>query len=222
MPAELLIVFVKRPRPGEVKTRLAQGLGAADAAAVYRAMADQVLRETAPPAGAYGRLVRFAPADSQIEIERWLPAEERAPQAEGDLGQRMAHALASAFAEGASRAVLIGTDAPALNRGHVEQAFLALRDHDLAIGPAHDGGYYLIGLKSAQPELFQGIAWSSPSVYTATMARGRARGLRTFALPELRDVDTLADLRCEWKRLAPLFEGREALRKRLESAVQRR
>lgn len=219
MPAELLIVFVKRPRPGEVKTRLAQNVGADDASAVYRAMAEHVLRETAArAAGEYGRLVRFTPASAREEIERWLPSEPCAPQAGDDLGERMAHAFAQAFADGTRRVVLIGTDTPALERGHVLQAFQALRTHDLVIGPARDGGYYLVGLAAPRPELFRGIAWSTPSVCAATLARAAAHGLRTHALPELCDVDTLADLRHEWKRLAPLLEGREALCRRVESA----
>jgi uncharacterized protein len=219
LPPERLIVFVKRARPGEVKTRLAAGLGAEDAAALYRAMAEHVLRETAPGAGGYGRLVRFAPADAGDEIARWLPADECSPQGEGDLGARMAHAFASAFAEGATRVVLIGTDAPALERAHVEQAFAALADHDVVIGPACDGGYYLVGLAASRPALFDGVAWSTPAVHAQTVERAQALGLRRFTLPELRDVDTLADLRHEWKRLAPLLRGREALRQRLERAL---
>lgn len=216
MPAERLIVFVKRPRPGEVKTRLAREIGDDDAAALYRVMAEHVLRATAPTGGAWARMVRYAPADAAADVARWLPAETRLPQASGDLGHRMAQALAGALAEGAARAVLIGTDAPALDRRHVEQAFAALRDHELVLGPACDGGYYLVGLRAPCAELFEGIAWSTPTVRADTLARAQALGLRHVLLPELRDVDTLADVRAEWPRLAPLLEGHEALRDRLE------
>jgi rSAM/selenodomain-associated transferase 1 len=218
LPAERLIVFAKRPRPGEVKTRLAREIGALDAAVLYQAMAEHVLRATAPAGHGYARLVRYAPADAGDDIARWLPDEQRAPQGPGDLGRRMAHAFACAFAGGARRVVLIGTDAPALGREHVEQAFEALRDHDLAIGPACDGGYYLVGLAAPRPQLFEGIAWSTATVCADTMERARTLGLRHRLLPELRDVDTLADVRLEWPRLASLLEGREALRARLEPA----
>jgi rSAM/selenodomain-associated transferase 1 len=218
LSADRLIVFVKRPRPGEVKTRLARDIGAPDAAWLYQAMAEHVLRETAAPPEAYERLVLFAPPEAEADIARWLPAEARAPQAAGDLGRRMADAFASAFADGARRVVLIGTDAPGLDRDLVEQAFAALHDHDVAMGPACDGGYYLIGLAAPHAGLFEGIAWSTATVCAATLERARALGLRHRLLPELRDVDTLADVRREWKRLAPLLEGREALRERLEPA----
>jgi rSAM/selenodomain-associated transferase 1 len=215
LPAERLIVFVKRPRPGEVKTRLASEIGAADAAVLYQAMAEHVLRATAPRDGGYERVVEYSPADAGDDIQRWLPAERCAPQAAGDLGRRMAQAFASAFAEGMPRVVLIGTDAPALAREHVEQAFDALRDADLVLGPAPDGGYCLVGLAALRPELFEGIAWSTPTVCAATLERARAAGLRHRLLSPLRDVDTLADVRAEWTRLAPLLEGREALAERL-------
>jgi rSAM/selenodomain-associated transferase 1 len=216
MPDERLIVFVKRPQPGEVKTRLAREIGDDDAAALYRALAEQVLRATAPAGRAYGRVVCYAPADAGDDIARWLPGEERAPQAAGDLGRRMDDALARAFAEGAPRAVLIGTDAPGLSREHVEQAFDALRVHDLVLGPACDGGYYLVGLTAPRPALFEGIAWSTPAVLAQTLSKAAALGLRHHLLPRLRDVDTLADVRDEWTRLAPLLRGCEALRERIE------
>ena len=218
MPVERLIVFVKRPRAGEVKTRLGREIGAEDAAALYRVMAEGVLRATSAPDAAHDRVVLYAPAEADGEIGRWLPHERRAPQADGDLGHRMAHAFARAFAEGATRAVLIGTDAPGLGRVHVERAFEALREVDLALGPAHDGGYYLIGLTAPRPDLFAGIAWSTATVRADTLQRARALGLRHRLLPELRDVDTLADVRAEWQRLAPLLEGREALARRLGGA----
>jgi len=219
LPGERLILFVKHPRPGDVKTRLAQDLGVDDAASLYQAMAEHVVRETTPAAGGYERLVRFAPAEAEDAIARWLPTVARGPQAAGDLGVRMADAFARAFGEGAGRVVLVGTDAPGLDRVLVGQAFGALRDHDVVIGPACDGGYYLIGLAAPCEGVFEGVAWSTPAVFAQTVARARALALRTFTLPELRDVDTLDDVRREWKRLAPLLEGREALRQRLERAL---
>lgn len=217
MPAERLIVFVKRPRAGEVKTRLAGQVGAEEAAVLYRSMAEHVLRATTSADAAYDRVVEYAPADGGDDVRRWLPAERCVAQAAGDLGERMANALARAFAEGVSRAVLVGTDAPALGREHVAQAFAALRGADLVLGPACDGGYYLVGVAAPRPELFEGIAWSTPAVLEQTIERSRALGLRHRLLAELRDVDTLADVRAEWERLAPLLSGREALARKLRT-----
>ena len=176
MPPERLLVFVKRPRAGEVKTRLGRDLGPEDAAELYRAMAEQVLAATAPAPGGYAREVWFAPAGAARDIAAWLPGETRRAQAGGDLGRRMDGAFASAFARGATRAVLIGTDAPALDRDRVERALDALRDHDLVLGPATDGGYYLIGLGASRPGLFRGVAWSTPAVLQATLERAARAG----------------------------------------------
>ncbi|HET9316447.1 MAG TPA: TIGR04282 family arsenosugar biosynthesis glycosyltransferase [Vicinamibacteria bacterium] len=218
MPAERLIVFVKRPRAGEVKTRLASEVGPEEAAVLYRSMAEHVLQATAPSGGGYDRVVEYAPADAGDEVRRWLPAERCVPQVAGELGERMAHALARAFSEGVFRAVLVGTDVPALAREHVAQAFAALREADLVLGPAWDGGYYLVGLGAPRPALFEGIAWSTPTVREQTIGRARELGLRHRLLAELRDVDTLADVRAEWERLAPLLRGREALARKLRPA----
>lgn len=216
MPADRLVVFVKRPRAGEVKTRLARDIGASDAAALYRTLAEQVLRETAPLDGGYSRLLQFAPADAEDDIARWLPNEARAPQVEGDLGARMEAAFAAQFADGGERVVLVGTDAPGLGRAHLEQAFAALRAHALVLGPATDGGYYLVGLSRRLPALFEGIEWSTPSVLAATREKARTLGLEARLLPELGDVDTVEDVRRERGRLVPLLAGHEALRDRIE------
>jgi uncharacterized protein len=194
-----LLVFLKAPRPGQVKTRLAADIGAGEAARVYRALAERVLAQTAPEAGdTYRRLIFFSPADARDEIAAWLPGEDLVEQAEGELGQRMVAAFAHAFASGAARAVLIGTDVPRLNREHVRQALTALEASPVVLGPATDGGYYLVALTARRPELFEGIAWSTDTVRAATLERAAELGLRVHLLEPLRDVDTAADLEAEW------------------------
>lgn len=201
---DTLLVFVKRPRPGEVKTRLAAALGPDDAAALYRRLAEEVLRLT-PARGAYRRLVFHAPADAGAEIAAWLPGETLVPQVEGDLGWRMAAGFEEAFRRGARRAAIVGTDVPALTRSLVAQALGALEDHDLVLGPARDGGYYLLAIDRPHPGLFQGIAWSTPTVLAATAERATGLGLGVRLLQVLRDVDTPQDVVAEWPRLAPLL-----------------
>jgi len=202
---DLLIAFVKAPRPGGVKTRLVPPLEPAAAASLYRALAEAELRNTAPLADEYRRVLCYAPVDARAEIAAWLPGEDLDPQAEGDLGQRMAAAFDSAFARGAGRVVLIGSDVPWLTREAVLQAFAALDWHDLVLGPARDGGYYLIALNRPRPQLFQGVPWSTPAVLAATVELASGLGLSVHRLEVLSDVDTPDDLRREWPRLRPML-----------------
>ena len=215
--AGALIVFVKAPRPGATKTRLAQRLGEQAAVEVYRAMAEEALRRTAPRAGDYERLVFWAPADAGPEVEAWLAAETCLPQVEGDLGRRMAAAFDEVFRRGARRAALVGSDVPRISRAVVIEALAGLEEHDVVLGPAHDGGYYLVALAGSCPALFTGMPWSTPSVLAATLERARTLGLSVRLLEPLRDVDTLEDLRAEWPLVAPLID--ETPRARIEAAL---
>ena len=107
----------------------------------------------------------------------------------------MAQACETLFAQGYKRVVIVGTDTPSLPLERYQQALTALDSHDLVLGPALDGGYYLIGLKQPQPELFTGIAWSTDRVLAATQEKAARLGLKTALLPLWRDVDTVEDLK---------------------------
>jgi hypothetical protein len=212
----VLLVFVKAARAGKVKTRLAAAVGDAAAAALYRAMAEQVMEATRP-AGGYQRLVCFDPPDAREEVRAWLGDDEALlPQGDGDLGARMAAAFAEAFRRGAARVAIIGTDAPAVSRARVEEALRGLDDHEVVLGPARDGGYYLLALDRPRPALFEGIPWSTAAVLAATTERAEAHGLRVRLLPPEGDVDTLEDVRREWDTLLPLLR-----RARLEDVFAR-
>jgi len=200
--SDLLIVFVKTPRPGLVKTRLAAAIGAEHAAALYRAMAERVFRETDPANATYARVVCYAPADGRREVDAWLPGERLHAQSAGDLGARMAAAFEWAFDGGAARVVLIGTDTPDLSRGDLLHAFESLRASDLVVGPSLDGGYYLIGLPRPIPALFERIPWSTPTVLGETLTRAESLGLSVAPLAVRGDIDTVEDLRREWLRVA--------------------
>ena len=205
---DALIVFVKEPRPGTVKTRLLPALDPQSAAELYRALAEEEIRQTAPGADEYSRLFFYAPPASPEAMRAWLPGETFLPQRGEDLGARMSAAFDETFRRGARRAAVIGTDVPWLHRGLVAEAFSALDAHDVVLGPTSDGGYYLLALARPQPALFQGIAWSTSSVLTSTLDRAASLGLRVRLLPELPDIDTLDDVRAHWPRLRALLEGR--------------
>jgi rSAM/selenodomain-associated transferase 1 len=215
-----LLVFVKAPRPGAVKTRLAAALGDEAAAGLYRLLAEEQIRRTAPAAGEYDRMIVFAPEDAGAEMERWMPAERREPQQGRDLGERMSRAFASAFAAGARRVVIIGSDVPSCGRQHVADALRALEDSDVVLGPTHDGGYYLIALDRPRPALFTAIPWSTPSVLPATAERAGALGLSVRMLDPLRDIDTLEDVKAEWPRLRALTAS-TPIGERLAEAIRR-
>jgi uncharacterized protein len=217
-----LVVFVKEPRPGAVKTRLAAAVGDEDAAQLYRAFVETVLAATTPEAGEYERLVFYDPPEAGERMRAWLPSGRLRKQSAGDVGQRMAACFARCFARGASQVVLAGSDAPALGRAEVRAAFAALAEHEVALGPAHDGGYYLVGLRAPQPALFEGVAWSTASVLDETLVRAAAAGLSVAQLAPLRDVDTADDLRVEWPRVERLLESRPALRDSLARALAAR
>jgi rSAM/selenodomain-associated transferase 1 len=200
-----LLVFAKRPRAGEVKTRLGAQIGAAAAAELYRVLAEAGIEATRPHGAEYQRLFFFAPADAQPVMEAWLPGETWLAQEGAGLGARMANAFAEAFRRGAKRVAIIGTDAPWVTRESVLAALDALDRDDVVLGPAQDGGYYLMALRATRPELFDGIAWSTPAVLASTLARCVSLGLCVRQLGPLRDIDTLDDLRAEWGRLRPIL-----------------
>jgi rSAM/selenodomain-associated transferase 1 len=212
-------VFVKLPQPGSVKTRLVPALGAQAAAELYEALVEAVLVATEPERGEYERLVYYAPHDAAQAMRAWLPGGRLRHQCEGDLGTRLADAFSRAFARGARRVAIVGTDVPALTRDTVLEAFAALDAADVVLGPAHDGGYYLMALHEPRPELFRGVSWSSPAVLVETLERAGRAGLSVATLGPLRDLDTIDDLRAEWPALLPLLERRPGLQAAIRKAL---
>jgi len=219
MNGDALIVFVKAPRPGGVKTRLVPVLGDRGAAAFYRALAEAEVRRTRPEGGDYTRLFFFAPADAGAEIASWFPGEIVAPQEEADLGARMAAAFAEAFRRGARRVAIIGTDVPWVTRDIVLGAFRALDRDAVALGPSSDGGYYLLALARPCPGIFEGVPWSTPGVLAATLARAEALGLSVRLLETLNDIDTLEDVRSAWEELRPVVSPTPGLAESLARAL---
>jgi rSAM/selenodomain-associated transferase 1 len=190
----VLGIFAKHPVPGRVKTRLAARLGADGAAEAHAAMLLDGLdlwgggRYLAPGGR---RVVVFSPHDSGSWFDQHAPAGFALQPQEGpDLGARMHSFLAGEFAEGAGRVVVIGSDSPTLDPSHVVSAFLCLEHKDVVLGPATDGGYYLVGARVPVPELFHDIPWSTPAVLARSVAALRASGHSLALLPPWYDVDT--------------------------------
>jgi rSAM/selenodomain-associated transferase 1 len=202
-----------------VKTRLAAAIGPQAAAELYRVLAEHVLEATTPLPGDYERLVFFDPPESLAVMREWLPGVRLMAQSGHDLGARMADAFARAFARGARRVAIVGTDAPGVSRATAREAFSALDGAQVVIGPAADGGYYLIALKAPQPGLLADMEWSTPSVREQTLARAAAAGLVVRELPPLRDLDSLDDLRAEWPGVRQLLGDRQGLRDAIESVL---
>jgi rSAM/selenodomain-associated transferase 1 len=202
-PHDALLVFVRAPVEGRVKTRLAAALGPRGALRVYRRLAEHALAAARALGPAVSLRVHVTPADDVPAVRAWLGAGPAyLPQAEGDLGARMAAAFADAFAAGARRVVIIGSDLPDLSPDLLRRAFDHLSATDAVLGPAADGGYWLLGLARPLPEVFAGIAWSTDGVLAATLARLRAAGIEPARLPTLRDVDEAADLPPGWAKAA--------------------
>lgn len=189
-----VIVFAKAPLPGFAKTRLIPALGAQGAARLAERLLEETLRQAV--AAAIGPvLLCCTPDASHAAFQRMaqLFAVTLSVQGEGDLGLRMRRALEAAL-QSHSRVVLIGTDAPGLDAAVLRSAADALLQHDAVFGPASDGGYTLAGLSRPAPELFEGIAWSTPQVMQQTRERIAQYRLRHAELPELHDIDEPADL----------------------------
>jgi len=191
-----LIIFTRYPEPGRTKTRLIPALGPEGAAQVQRQMTEHTLRQVRGLQQRRSIQVtwQFSGGDRPA-MATWLgPEWDYQPQAVGDLGDRLIAAMEAAFQAGAARLVIIGIDCPGLNTDRLEQAFMALEQADGVLGPATDGGYYLIGIRSPTPQLFQGIAWSTDTVFAETQAIAQRLGLQVHTLPPLSDVDYPADL----------------------------
>jgi rSAM/selenodomain-associated transferase 1 len=192
-PPRRLLVFLKYPTPGAVKTRLAASVGARAASEVARSCTELTL----------ARLARFRdeaalcvdPPEALERARAWIdPGWRLHPQRGMGLGERLVAAFAQAFAEGARRVIAIGTDSPWLEPDDLETAFDVLEQAPVTVGPTEDGGYYLIGLSQPAPRLFEGVPWGTSSVYTETLAQAALLGLRVQTLPLGYDLDRVEDV----------------------------
>lgn len=189
---DALLIFIKNPELGKAKTRIAKTLGDVAALQVYKDLLTEV--KVLTEATDVRRQLWYS---SYIdEQDDWDAAHfHKKLQHKGDLGERMRHAFETAFAEGAERVVIIGSDCPFITPVDLEVAFAALHASDTVIGPTFDGGYYLLGMRCFMPALFENIAWSTESVFEATIRAIEAAGCTHTTLRRLRDIDYEEDLK---------------------------
>lgn len=190
-----ILIFARYPKAGVVKTRLARSLGSVKAAMLYRNFVQDIIA-TVKTTG-FSFTVCYTPPESGNLFRRWLGEElSYSPQNGTDLGERMKNAFTGAFSHGEENVLLIGSDIPDLTADLLSEAVNSLERYDAVLGPAIDGGYYLIGFRKDTfvPGVFSGIEWSTGSVFTVTMRLMKKAGLSVRLLPALRDVDTIEDL----------------------------
>ncbi|CUH74734.1 TIGR04282 family arsenosugar biosynthesis glycosyltransferase [Tropicibacter naphthalenivorans] len=181
-----LIVMVKEPRPGRVKTRLGRDIGQVAAAWWFRHAVTSLLRRIQDPRW---QVVLAVAPDTAVTSRVW-PALPRIPQGSGDLGQRMARAMRAAPP---GPVCVIGADIPGVTRAAIWRAFRALGNHDAVFGPAPDGGYWLVGTRNTPPKtLFHNVRWSTEHALVDT--QNSIKGARIAQIDTLQDVDTAADL----------------------------
>lgn len=190
MEKTALLIFQKNPELGKVKTRLAAGIGDLKALEIYRNLIQLTFQE-AEKTG-FDVLVfhsSFIPeTDGGFGFQAFL-------QKGKDLGERMENAFHEVFAMGFSKAIIIGTDCPELSTEILLEAESKLETNEVVIGPAEDGGYYLLGMSEFYPELFRSINWSTDSVFKNTIDRAEAKSLKTGLLIRLNDLDNEEDLK---------------------------
>jgi len=188
--------FVKYPEPGEVKTRLAEDTTPEDAAEFYRVFVEEKLAELKDVPDSK-LMIFYAPETAGRQMADWLGTDQRFIAQKGvDLGRRMENAFREVFFMGHERAVLVGSDIPGLTPGGVSTAFASLESGKACIGPAEDGGYYLIGFHrhAFAPQIFQDMEWSTDEVCQRTISRFANMDVDFTELDRLDDMDTFEDV----------------------------
>jgi hypothetical protein len=187
---ELLLIFTRNPEKGKVKKRLAQRIGDEAALKVYNYLLQHTVAITRP-----------------LSVEKWVYYSEKLPEEDiwekdvfrkklqqgQDLGQRMEQAFSEAFKSGYKKVVIIGSDLFDMEEADLKMAFLTLEDHEYVVGPAQDGGYFLLGMKKPTPQLFKNKDWSTSRVFDQTLGNLEQEKLKL--LPVRNDIDTFEDMR---------------------------
>lgn len=191
MKPPLLIIFYRNPELGKVKSRLSATMGESKALAIYLMLSAHVRQATAA-----------LKPDKVVYYSNYIDTEDgwsndvysKRLQRGAGLGEKMSAAFEESFSEGYSEVIIIGTDCLELTAQILNEAFEKLKNNDVVIGPARDGGYYLLGMKKLHPEFFESKSWSTSTVFSDTIADIEKLGLRYYTLPIISDVDVEEDL----------------------------
>ena len=190
-----LIIFARYPLKGKVKTRLAEDTGEDFAFNFYKLCSENILREIGK-LYSFDKYLFYADEADGKRILDWAGTNFfYFAQSSSDLGKRMLSAFETVFNRGNNSAIIIGTDVPDLNNLIIKEAEIQLQKNDLVIGPAFDGGYYLLGMKKPYKELFYNIEWGMGSVFQSTINNAKELNLKTHLVDKLYDIDTINDLR---------------------------
>jgi rSAM/selenodomain-associated transferase 1 len=191
-----ILCFVKYPEKGQVKLRLAVDLDDDVVVELYRNFVLDVVSILKKLDTQF--YLFFSPLNTKKKFREWLGSSySYVPQEGNDLGERMKNSFSYAFAEGFHRVILVGSDSPDLPGDFLRNAIVELQTHDMVLGPSSDGGYYLIGFRDDTflPSVFDGISWSSSTVYQETMTKIKTAGRSLSLLPAWSDVDIISDLK---------------------------
>lgn len=195
-----LLFFVKYPEPGKVKTRLAESVGPQKAAKLYRRAAEDNVRVVLSCRSEIKPIIFFCPADRKQSFQDWLgPELSYQAQSEGGLGERLANAFSLEFKSGTTACMALGSDTLRLTPEILKSAASALDGHDIVIGPAEDGGYYLIGMNKIHNDLFTPMPWSTSELLKATIKTAGDLDLSVKLLPVLKDLDHEEDIPESWR-----------------------
>ena len=196
-----LIIFIRFPYIGKVKSRLATSLGAEIATKVYQLCAEHVFQESNWVSSKIQKYVFYSDSGDEEKIKQWAGSRFRfSPQVQGNLGKKLNDAFRTVFDGGTQKAIIVASDVPDLSAEIIDDAVDRLDENDIVIGPCYDGGYYLLGMKKLYGQLFQEVAWSTEHVYRQTLYNAKEIDLKAYSLPCLVDIDTEDDLR-KWSKM---------------------
>jgi rSAM/selenodomain-associated transferase 1 len=190
-----LIIFLKYPEAGKVKTRLAKDIGNNEAARIYSLMTLNIIESVVAPE-CYNTIIFYDPPEKEQEIKNWVGKKEiqYSPQEGNTLGDRISNAFKVVFSSGIEKAVIIGTDCLDVSSDIINVAIHLLDETEVVLGPAEDGGYYLLALNKYRPEIFQDIDWSTKHVLEQTVLKIVENKLTYHKLKTLKDIDTVEDI----------------------------
>ena len=199
-----VFIYCRYPELGKVKTRLAADCGDAGALAVYKKLLHIVFQNLKE--SSYPFEVHYTGGE-KLEVEYWLQEMHCQAQIGDDLGEKLRYSVSKWFKSNDTSLVIIGSDQPDIDETILKETEEKLKSHEVIIGPAKDGGYYLIAMNKAYLSLFEGISWSTEKVLQQTLGKILEQGLSYYLLPEKVDIDHFEDVPEEWKKELMLHEN---------------